>query len=143
MAQVGCGMSPKIATLPPNEPAMWRKLLARVHPDAGEAGDHDLFIWASNVRETVCSNASEKSGTWTSPSYSQSTRAKPASSTVDDSDAVPFDVRWDHESLTEKAYSRADTEPEPYAHLLRLLRDCDYVFSGSAYKQQSKGATLK
>lgn len=34
-------------TLPPTEPAMWRKLLARAHPDAG--GDHELFIWVCNL----------------------------------------------------------------------------------------------
>jgi len=30
---------------------MWRLLLARLHPDAG--GDHDLFLFASALRETA------------------------------------------------------------------------------------------
>jgi hypothetical protein len=45
-------MSPRTPTLPPTEPAMWRKLLARTHPDSG--GDHDLFIWTGALRDVVC-----------------------------------------------------------------------------------------
>ena len=41
-----------MSTLPTNEKAMWRRLVARAHPDAG--GDHELFIWASALREHVC-----------------------------------------------------------------------------------------
>jgi len=36
-------MSPRTPTLPPTEPAMWRKLMVRTHPDSG--GSHELFIW--------------------------------------------------------------------------------------------------
>ena len=32
---------------------MWRLLLARLHPDAG--GDHDLFVFASALREEMFS----------------------------------------------------------------------------------------
>jgi hypothetical protein len=28
---------------------MWRRILARAHPDSG--GDHELFVWIQNVRE--------------------------------------------------------------------------------------------
>ena len=31
---------------------MWRQLLAKVHPDAG--GNHELFLFASAVREGIC-----------------------------------------------------------------------------------------
>jgi hypothetical protein len=31
---------------------MWRLLLARLHPDAG--GDHELFVFASTVKDSVC-----------------------------------------------------------------------------------------
>lgn len=40
-------MSPRTPTLPPHEPLMWRKLLARTHPKAGESVD------ISTIRETV------------------------------------------------------------------------------------------
>jgi len=36
----------------PDDHRMWRLLLARLHPDAG--GDHDLFVFASTVRDSVC-----------------------------------------------------------------------------------------
>ena len=31
---------------------MWRLLLAKLHPDAG--GDHELFLFASAVKEGIC-----------------------------------------------------------------------------------------
>jgi hypothetical protein len=37
----------------PNDQRMWRLLLARLHPDAG--GDHELFVFASTVKDSVCS----------------------------------------------------------------------------------------
>ncbi len=36
----------------PNDQRMWRLLLARLHPDAG--GDHELFVFASTVKDSVC-----------------------------------------------------------------------------------------
>jgi hypothetical protein len=36
----------------PNDQRMWRLLLARLHPDA--EGDHELFVFASAVKEEVC-----------------------------------------------------------------------------------------
>jgi hypothetical protein len=36
----------------PNDHRMWRLLLARLHPDAG--GDHELFVFASTVKNVVC-----------------------------------------------------------------------------------------
>ena len=36
-------MSPRTPTLPPTEPTMWRKLLARTHPDAGGDPSHVSF----------------------------------------------------------------------------------------------------
>ncbi len=48
---------PRTPTLPTTEPAMWRKLLARAHPDAG--GDHELFIWARHLHAVVCAGVRE------------------------------------------------------------------------------------
>src|SRR5215217_5312151 len=42
---------------------MWRKLLARVHPDSN--GDHELFIWTTNLRDEICNgkgSGSKESG---------------------------------------------------------------------------------
>ncbi len=38
----------------PNDHRMWRLLLAKLHPDAG--GDHELFVFASTVKDSVCGN---------------------------------------------------------------------------------------
>jgi hypothetical protein len=43
----------------PNDQRMWRLLLARLHPDAG--GDHELFVFASTVKDEVCGKDSLKS----------------------------------------------------------------------------------
>lgn len=40
---------PRTPTLPPTARVMWRKLLARAHPDAG--GDHELFIFFEELAE--------------------------------------------------------------------------------------------
>jgi hypothetical protein len=40
----------------PNDHRMWRLLLARLHPDAG--GDHELFVFASTVKDSVCGKQS-------------------------------------------------------------------------------------
>lgn len=45
----------KDAAVPnPNDHRMWRLLLAKLHPDAG--GDHELFVFASTVKDSVCGN---------------------------------------------------------------------------------------
>ncbi len=36
---------------------MWRRLLARTHPDAG--GDSDLFLWTRELQEKVCGRQEE------------------------------------------------------------------------------------
>lgn len=36
---------------------MWRRFLARVHPDAG--GDEELFVWAKSLEELVCATAQD------------------------------------------------------------------------------------
>jgi hypothetical protein len=41
----------------PTDRAMWRRLLARVHPDAG--GDDELFVWAKSLEELVRAKAQD------------------------------------------------------------------------------------
>jgi hypothetical protein len=42
----------KLVAPQPDDRTLWKRLLARVHPDAG--GDKDLFTWATKVRELLC-----------------------------------------------------------------------------------------
>jgi hypothetical protein len=80
-------MRPRTPTLPPTEPAMWRKLLARTHPDTG--GSHELFIWTNALRETV--EESVTSLRYEPPRYEP---------TSDTTDRVPFTPGMDFDLLT-------------------------------------------
>jgi hypothetical protein len=127
-------MSPRTATLPPTEPAMWRRLLARVHPDTG--GDHETFVWAMNLRDVVCSG-----GAATSPK--EEPRPQPPPKKAGESDCVEFDTECDFDELTANALILAKDLPEPYAGVLKLLRGCEEAYDGPLYDQQGKGATYK
>ncbi len=135
-------MSPRTATLPPTEPLMWRKLLAKVHPDAG--GDHETFIWALHVRAAVCNGA-------TVPPPKEGARPQPPpppkSSSGANPDRIPFDTSSasSFSELTTKALALADIgDVLPlYTDLLRLLADCEEVHAGTHHDQQKRGASYK
>ncbi len=112
---------------------MWRKLLAKVHPDS--AGDHELFIWAMNVRDVVCHGGHAAATATTPPPRQQEHRTTP--------DAVPFDRYADFDELTRRAVALADEVPAVFGVVLRLLSDCRIAYTGSEEKQQRKGATYK
>ncbi len=120
-------MMPRTPTLPPTEPLMWRKLLARTHPDAG--GNHELFIWTRNLQEVVCS---------------QEVREEPPPPPNEGPARVPFENALSFDDLTRLAISLADTTPAPYDRLLRLLEDCGEEDEDSPlHAQQVQGATYK
>ncbi len=118
-------------TLPPTEPAMWKKLLAKVHPDAG--GDHELFVWTKHLQEKVCGRPPA-----TSPRPSTPREEPPR---------VPFEEAFEKaqsfEDLTNQAVKRAESVEAPYDRLLRLLKDCDEVADGSQYTMQHQGSTYR
>lgn len=126
-------MSPKTATLPPTEPAMWRKLLAKVHPDAD--GDHELFIWTSHVRELVCEGSVAATSTGAEPRSGGPKTSRP--------DAVPFNPHADFADLTRRARDLAYEVPALYGELLALLHDCEEAYDGPQVGQQRRGATYK
>jgi len=115
---------------------MWRRLLARAHPDAG--GTHELFIWAGVVRNVVCSS-SLHAGVSPEPEDHPS-RRREASTTAD---RVPFDPFADLEVLTDRAVTMAEAVAEPYGYLLRQTADCYPVSDGSLHDQQRRGASYK
>jgi hypothetical protein len=121
---------------------MWRRVLSRVHPDAG--GDHNLFIWTVAVRDEVCGSKS-----WSAASLAEDSepddqpsrwREGSASGTVD---RVPFDQFADFEVLTDRAVTMASAVAEPYGYLLRQVADCYPVSEGPLYDQQRRGASYK
>jgi len=114
----------------PDDRTLWRRLLARVHPDSG--GSDDLFTWATRVRESLCTCTSN---TCRSPS------APP------DSERIPFDSDLgyldEHVMLTMRATSIGAREQEPFANLLGLLLDCPSQAHGRIALRQCKGASFK
>jgi hypothetical protein len=121
-------------TLPPTDKSMWRRAIARTHPDAG--GSHELCIWMQAVRDVVCGVV----GVHDSNSRRQeaSTRAQDRSQ-----DSVPFDYFSDFEALTDRAVRMAEAVAEPYGFLLRRLADCYPVSDGPMCGQQRRGASYR
>jgi hypothetical protein len=117
---------------------MWRRLLARAHPDAG--GRHELFIWAGAVRDVVCSLSLPGAGN-PEPEDHPSRRRDP--STPGATERVPFDWFADLEVLTDRALTMAAAVAEPYGYLLRQLADCYPAADGPLHDQQRRGASYK
>jgi hypothetical protein len=116
-------------TLPPDDKKMWRKLVALTHPDRG--GDHELCIWAQNVREHVCKNVTT----------SRTPPPRPRPHTVHEDGRVPFPTGSVFEELTAAALERAGAVDELYGQLLLLLEDCNPL-NHLAHEQQ-RGASYK
>ena len=125
-------------TLPPNDATMWRKIVARAHPDAG--GAHDLFIWAMATREVVCGGELGGEIPRHRPADNSSSQRKDSTSSAE---RVPFDAFADFEVLTDRALSMADAVAEPYAFLLRSCADSKPAADGPLAGQQRRGATYK
>jgi hypothetical protein len=90
---------------------MWRKLLARTHPDAG--GNHELFIWTGAVKDAVCG------GELRGESNPQP-EDNPSRHAADDKPRVPYPTGLDFEAATRRALRVAG----PYAAVLASLADC-------------------
>ncbi len=125
----------RTTTRPPDDPKMWRRLVARTHPDAG--GDHELFIWATATRQVVCG------GELGSEIPRREHQDRPPGGERPDKERVPFDPFADFASLTDRALSMADAVAEPYGYLLRQVADCSPAADGALYDQQRRGASYK
>jgi hypothetical protein len=137
-------MSPRTLTAPPDDRSMWRRALAKLHPDGG--GSHDLFIWAGAVRDVVCSSEGANVRAFTEdpqPDFDSSRRREASTSAT--ADRVPFDQFADFEVLTDRAVTMAATVAEPYGYLLRQVADCYPASSeaGPLHDQQRCGASYK
>jgi hypothetical protein len=87
---------------------MWRRLLARVHPDAG--GDDELFVWAKSLEELVRAKG-------------QDVPAPPLGGTLQRKGRIPFDPHTDFDRISERALQFA-----PRAFGLRIFcRWCEMV----------------
>ena len=75
---------------PPTDRAMWRRLLARLHPDAG--GDDELFVWAKSLEELVARL-----------SKAQHDPYARLGGTVKQEGRIPFDPHTDFDRISERA----------------------------------------
>jgi hypothetical protein len=130
-------MSPRVVTHPPDDKSMWRRLVARTHPDAG--GDSDLFVWTMATREAICGALGA-----TVPRYEhEDHRSRRREASTSDAERVPFDPSIDFEVLTDRAIAYSEAVDEPYSLLLRSLADCYPATEGPLHAQQRRGATYK
>jgi hypothetical protein len=113
---------------------MWRRLLALAHPDW--AGDHELFIWCSELHEHVAGDAIDlPRAAHERLRRRTTTDASPRLPFVEG--AVPFG------ELTRRAVAKAaDVEPA-FGALLRLVDGCPEAPHGPLHKQQRQGATYR
>ncbi len=124
-------MMPRTQTLPLDEKAMWRRLLARTHPDAG--GDHELFIWTGTIRDAVCGLQVQSR-----PAAGHSTRSsQPSPSPPDDKPRIPYPPGTDFSEATRRAL-RVEG---PYATVLASLADC-FPLPHLAH-EEARGASYK
>jgi hypothetical protein len=125
-------MSPRTVAPPLDDPRLWRRLVARTHPDAG--GDHELFIWCGAVRDAACGGELRVESN-PQPEDNPSRRREP--STPDDKPRIPYPVGTDFEESTRRAL---DVQ-EVYAEVLALLADC-YPLPHLAH-EEARGASYK
>jgi hypothetical protein len=125
-------------TLPTTDRGMWRRLLARTHPDAG--GSHELFIWAGAVRDAMSAIAHGDRAT-PEPEDHPSHQREGSTSTA--GERIPFDEDTFFEVLTDRAVAMAHAVAEPYGFLLRQVADYYPAQDGPLYDQQSRGASYK
>lgn len=124
---------------------MWRRLVARAHPDAG--GSHDLFIWTGALRELVCGGELGAE----IPRRPQSEPPPPPPPPPAAPDRVDFSPAFDKAAsftaLTRQAVDLANGGEllRIHAGLLRILTDCHEAPASEPvlHRQQQQGATYK
>ena len=120
-------------TKPAADKLMWRRLKARVHPDAG--GSHEDFIWVASIEELVCSGLLKET-----PAPVPSS-PRPESTPNSDPDRVPFSSAVPFAALTGHTLQIAASRSDVYGDLLTLLADClplDHM-----RREQERGASYK
>jgi hypothetical protein len=124
-------------TKPLTDKAMQRKLKARAHPDNG--GDHELFIWTTNLFELAGEQERSCSGACADQAYRR--HASPPASPAENSDRIPYPPCQDFEELTRRALSLAQEVEDLFAEPLRLLSNCQPI--ERLAREQGRGATYK
>ncbi len=127
-------MSPRTQTRSPDDPKMWRRLLARTHPDTG--GDGELFIWTAALKDVVCGGELQV-GPKPEPREHPSRRRE---GSTDDKPRIPYPTGADFEEITRTALQMG-AAGAPYGEVFLLLADCKPL-EHLAYEQE-RGASYK
>ena len=117
----------------PTDRVMWRRLLARVHPDAG--GDDELFVWAKSLEEEVARLSKAQDG-----------RSPRPGGTVKKEGRIPFDPHTHFDRINERALQFAP-RAFGYGDVLRLARGAKRTGTvkdrrGATYEQLARIAYL-
>jgi hypothetical protein len=116
-------VSPRtVPAVPLDDPATWRRVLARLHPDAG--GSHELFLFGTALREAVCGDGLGEPPEEDLSRARQKPRHAEPPGAGEDSRRVPFPGYLSHGEVVDAALRTAEYVGEPYASLLDLLADC-------------------
>jgi hypothetical protein len=139
---------------------MRRRLLKLTHPDSC-AGDHDLFIWTDALCEHVAADRLEDAGVrhhhdddgrhGDDGDHGRQHCHREPPPHPRTGERIPFETAFEHEGFTtlnSHAIHRAVAVDEPYARLLRHLRDCYEAGSEAAedaalYRAPRVGVTHK
>jgi hypothetical protein len=132
-------VTPRTLTAPPTDRTMWRRLIARVHPDAG--GDGELFIWVRHLQEHVAGDTLEDRRA----SYQR--REPPPHHTT--GERIPYEEAYrkaeDFADLTRQAVAMAAEVETVFARLLLLLDDCEEADEAdvAGFRAMHQGASYK
>jgi len=124
-------------TLLATDRAMWRKLKARAHPDAG--GDHELFVWTGSLEALVC--GSEQSRRPEDRREPGEPRCQAYREAGEEPARVSYPRGTDFWEATRRALWHASAIADGYGRLLSLLEDC-WPLDG-VWREQERGASYK
>lgn len=122
----------RTVTKPPDDRQMWRMFLKLAHRDTG--GSDELFIWARELQEVVCSGRLQTERPQLAPPR------EPRREQSSEPGRVPFN-RADFADLTRRAVELADEVDTRYARILLMLRNCRP--SPAHQVQERRGASYK
>ncbi len=123
------------APAPLNDSKMWRRLKARLHPDAG--GSEALFVFATAVEESL----GEGGGRSCSDCRRGSRREEPEPRIVHEDGRVPFPASADFAALTTRALEVAEEVGGVVTIPLKQLRNCQAM--PHLDHEQRRGASYK
>jgi hypothetical protein len=129
-------MSPRTLTAAPDDRSMWRRALAKLHPDGG--GSHDLFIWAGAVRDVVCGSSLRAGAIPESEDHPSRRRGASTEAPA----RVPYPPDSDFAALNARAVAMAEEIGGVRGYLLEMLADCEAPPSTTGAWEQ-RGASYK